>query len=134
MSRYWVHNGFINFNDEKMAKSVGKFFTIRELWAYCTGKALRFFLLSTHYRGDVNFDVESSCPSRNATLSLQEQSGLKCNSCNASMNNDELRSRVRFPNLEEAERRISVITHRAHRACAGHHANAGWPVVGARFQ
>jgi cysteinyl-tRNA synthetase len=120
MARYWVHNGFINFNDEKMAKSVGNFFTIRELWPYCTGEALRFFLLSTHYRGDVNFDVNSSCPVCNAELSPQEQSDLVCNACTARgttpdgdalepITNEQLRSRVRFPNLEEAERRVQYL-------------------------
>jgi cysteinyl-tRNA synthetase len=120
MARYWVHNGFINFNDEKMAKSVGNFFTIRELWPYCTGEALRFFLLSTHYRGDVNFDVHSSCPVCNAELSPQEQADLVCNTCTARgttpdgepllpITNEQLRSRVRFPNLEEAERRVQYL-------------------------
>lgn len=109
MAKTWVHNGFINFNDEKMAKSVGNFFTIRELWPYCTGEALRFFLLATHYRGDVNFDVESSCPHCQAPLTPAEQSALSCGSCGMAMTQDELRSRVRFPNLEEAERRVQYV-------------------------
>ncbi len=109
MAKTWVHNGFINFNDEKMAKSVGNFFTIRELWPYCTGEALRFFLLATHYRGDVNFDVETSCPHCQTPLSPAEQSALSCTSCAMAMTTHELRSRVRFPNLEEAERRVQYL-------------------------
>ena len=109
MARYWLHNGFINFNDQKMAKSVGNFFTIRELLPYCTGEALRFFLLSTHYRGDVNFDVVTSCKYCEADLGADAQTALKCNSCDKSLSNEELRARVRFPNLEEAERRVQYL-------------------------
>lgn len=114
MARYWLHNGFINFNDDKMSKSVGNFFTIRELRPFCTGEALRFFLLSTHYRGDVNFDVVATCPSCSAELSPEAQHALRCDGCGAEMTTEQLRARVRFPNLEEAERRIQYLyqTHR----------------------
>lgn len=109
MARYWLHNGFINFNDEKMAKSVGNFFTIRELWPFCTGEALRFFLLSTHYRGDVNFDVVTSCPSCAAELNPTDQHALVCSNCQAALTTEGLRQKVRFPNLEEAERRVQYL-------------------------
>jgi cysteinyl-tRNA synthetase len=109
MARYWLHNGFINFNDEKMAKSVGNFFTIRELWPYATGEALRFFLLSTHYRGDVNFEVLTSCPACHAEMSVVDQAALHCSSCNAATSKEALRQRVRFPGLEEAERRVQYV-------------------------
>ena len=109
MARFWLHNGFINFNDEKMAKSVGNFFTIRELWPYCTGEALRFFLLSTHYRGDVNFDVVTSCPSCGVELPPADQTSLACSACGTALTHEGLRQRVRFPNLEEAERRIQYV-------------------------
>jgi cysteinyl-tRNA synthetase len=114
MARYWLHNGFINFNDDKMSKSVGNFFTIRELRPFCTGEALRLFLLSTHYRGDVNFDVLASCPSCGAELSPEAQHALRCDACGAAMTTEQLRARVRFPNLEEAERRVQYLyqTHR----------------------
>jgi cysteinyl-tRNA synthetase len=109
MARYWLHNGFINFNDEKMAKSVGNFFTIRELWPYATGLALRFFLLSTHYRGDVNFEVLTSCPSCHAEMSVADQAALSCSACGASTTKEALRQNVRFPGLEEAERRVQYL-------------------------
>jgi cysteinyl-tRNA synthetase len=109
MARYWLHNGFINFNDEKMAKSVGNFFTIRELWPFATGEALRFFLLSTHYRGDVNFEVLTSCPSCHAEMSVGDQSALCCSACGATTTQEGLRQRVRFPGLEEAERRVQYL-------------------------
>jgi cysteinyl-tRNA synthetase len=109
MARFWLHNGFINFNDEKMAKSVGNFFTIRELWPFATGEALRFFLLSTHYRGDVNFEVLTSCPACHAEMSVPDQSALRCSSCGAATTKEALRQRVRFPGLEEAERRVQYL-------------------------
>jgi cysteinyl-tRNA synthetase len=114
MSRYWMHNGFINFNDEKMAKSVGNFFTIRELRPFCSGEALRFFLLSTHYRGDVNFDVVTSCATCAKALTTAEQQALRCDGCNSQLDTESLRNKVRFPNLDEAERRIQYLyqTHR----------------------
>ena len=114
MARYWLHNGFINFNDDKMSKSVGNFFTIRQLVPYCTGEALRLFLLSTHYRGDVNFDVVASCPSCQKELSAEDQQALVCSACGVSMTTSQLQGRVRFPNLEEAERRVQYLyqTHR----------------------
>ena len=115
MARYWLHNGFINFNDEKMAKSVGNFFTIRELWPFCTGEALRFFLLSTHYRGDVNFDVVTSCPSCAAELNPTDQHALVCSHCQAALTTEGLRQKVRFPNLEEAERRVQYLYQTHHR-------------------
>jgi cysteinyl-tRNA synthetase len=54
-ARYWMHNGFVEIDDEKMSKTLGNFFTVREVLARFDGEALRFFLLGTHYRNDFNF-------------------------------------------------------------------------------
>ncbi|MEW6543741.1 MAG: cysteine--tRNA ligase [Nitrospirota bacterium] len=60
-ARCWIHNGFVEINREKMSKSLGNFFTIREVfekWGYrdqVTGEALRYFLLATHYRSPLDF-------------------------------------------------------------------------------
>jgi cysteinyl-tRNA synthetase len=60
-ARYWIHNGFVQINQEKMSKSLGNFFTIREIfeksdWSEeVTGEILRYFLLSTHYHGPLDF-------------------------------------------------------------------------------
>jgi cysteinyl-tRNA synthetase len=51
----WMHNGFVNIDSEKMSKSLGNFFTIRDVLGRFTGEALRYFLLTTHYRGPINF-------------------------------------------------------------------------------
>ncbi|MBH9554124.1 cysteine--tRNA ligase [Inhella gelatinilytica] len=54
-ARYWLHNGFLNVDDEKMSKSLGNFFTIREVLQRYDGETLRFFMLRTHYRRPFNF-------------------------------------------------------------------------------
>jgi cysteinyl-tRNA synthetase len=51
----WVHNGFLNIDDEKMSKSLGNFFTIEEVLKKFDGEAIRFFMLRTHYRSPFNF-------------------------------------------------------------------------------
>ncbi len=82
-ARYWVHNGFVNFNDKKIAKSdvsmrqlLQTAFLLRVLVEKHGGEAVRFFLLTTHYRNPINFEV------------LEAADGL------------------RFPGLEEAERQL----------------------------
>jgi cysteinyl-tRNA synthetase len=53
--RYWLHNGFVNIDDEKMSKSLGNFFTVREVLRVVDAQAIRWFLVSTHYRSPINF-------------------------------------------------------------------------------
>ncbi len=52
---YWLHNGFLNVDNEKMSKSLGNFFTIRDVLKRYDGETLRFFMLRTHYRSPFNF-------------------------------------------------------------------------------
>jgi cysteinyl-tRNA synthetase len=52
---HWMHHGFVEIDDQKMSKSLGTFFTIREVLARYDAEALRLFLLGTHYRNDFNF-------------------------------------------------------------------------------
>jgi cysteinyl-tRNA synthetase len=54
--RYWAHNGFITVNEEKMSKSLGNFFLVRDILAKFPPETVRFFLLSTHYRSPLDFD------------------------------------------------------------------------------
>ncbi|HQW88301.1 MAG TPA: cysteine--tRNA ligase, partial [Nitrospira sp.] len=71
-ARYWVHNGFVQINQEKMSKSLGNFFTIREIFQKSewpdtvTGEMLRYFLLSTHYRSPLDFSDQSLNEAKNA--------------------------------------------------------------------
>jgi cysteinyl-tRNA synthetase len=53
--KYWLHNGFVNINSEKMSKSLGNFFTIKEVLKQYDAEVLRFFLLSSHYRSPIDF-------------------------------------------------------------------------------
>ncbi len=53
--KYWLHNGFVNINEEKMSKSLGNFFTIRDILDKYDAEIVRLFLLSTHYRSPIDF-------------------------------------------------------------------------------
>jgi cysteinyl-tRNA synthetase len=55
LARFWVHNGFVRVDNEKMSKSLGNFFTIREVLAKYEPETVRFFLLRTHYRSALNY-------------------------------------------------------------------------------
>lgn len=65
-ARYWLHNGFVTINEEKMSKSLGNFFTIRDLLAKYPARLVRFFLLSAQYRNPVDFDEEKLAQSAKA--------------------------------------------------------------------
>jgi cysteinyl-tRNA synthetase len=56
--RYWMHNGYLTVNGEKMAKSAGNFFTVRDLLARAPGEAVRFYLLGTHYRQPLDWTLD----------------------------------------------------------------------------
>lgn len=52
---YWMHNGFVRINDEKMSKSLGNFFTVREILARYQPEVVRFFIMRAHYRSPLNY-------------------------------------------------------------------------------
>ena len=79
-ARVWLHGGFLNVDKEKMSKSLGNFVTIRDVLSRNDAEAFRYFLLGTHYRGPLSFDVE------------KDASG-----------------RVTFPGVDEAERRVDYL-------------------------
>ena len=54
-ANYWMHNGYITIDNEKMSKSKGNFFTVRDILEDYSGEVIRFFLLSGHYRNPINF-------------------------------------------------------------------------------
>lgn len=57
-AKYWLHNGFINVDNKKMSKSLGNFFTLREIVEHIPYDVVRFFILSGHYRSPINFSKE----------------------------------------------------------------------------
>ena len=65
-SNYWMHNAYITIDNEKMSKSKGNFFTVRDILKRYTGEEIRYFLLSGHYRSPINFSEELMTQSRNA--------------------------------------------------------------------
>ena len=79
-ARYWLHNGFVNVDSEKMSKSLGNFVTIQDVLARNDPEALRYFLLGTHYRGPLGFDISKKDDGR-----------------------------VVFPGVDEAERRVDYL-------------------------
>lgn len=64
-ARYWMHNGFLNIDNKKMSKSLGNFFTVREISEKYDLQVLRFFMLSAHYRSPLNFSAELMEASKN---------------------------------------------------------------------
>ena len=57
--KYWVHNGFVQIDSEKMSKSLGNFKTIRDILEYCLPEVLRYFLISRHYRSPIDFSFDA---------------------------------------------------------------------------
>ena len=64
-AHYWMHNGFLNINNVKMSKSLGNFFTVREISEKYDLQVLRFFMLSAHYRSPLNFSADLMEASKN---------------------------------------------------------------------
>lgn len=65
-ARYWIHNGFVNIDKEKMSKSLGNILTIKEILKEIDPETLRFFLLTTHYRSPLDFSFEKLFDAENA--------------------------------------------------------------------
>lgn len=57
--KYWLHNGFVNVDEEKMSKSLGNFFTIRDVLKHYRPEVLRYFLLASHYRSPLNYTEDN---------------------------------------------------------------------------
>ena len=89
MASIWIHNGFVNIDKEKMSKSLGNFVTIRDVLARNDPEALRYFLLSVHYKGPIAFDTEKL-----------------------------VTGRVVFPGVIEAERRVDYLYQAVARLCS----------------
>ncbi|MDD4121984.1 MAG: cysteine--tRNA ligase, partial [Eubacteriales bacterium] len=94
-ANYWMHNGYITIDNEKMSKSKGNFFTVRDILKDYDGEVIRFFLLSGHYRNPINFSRELMDQAQNALARMQNaKNNLKHLSENSTgnMSEDELKS------------------------------------------
>lgn len=82
-AKYWMHNGFVNINSEKMSKSLGNFLMIKDVLKNCHPEALRLFLLSSHYRNPVDYthqyieEAESGLEKIYAILHRIEEAGIE---------------------------------------------------------
>ncbi|MBQ3106998.1 MAG: cysteine--tRNA ligase [Firmicutes bacterium] len=77
-ANYWMHNGYITIDNEKMSKSKGNFFTVRDVLQNYDGETIRFFLLSGHYRSPINFSRDLMDQAKNGLARLQNaKSNLK---------------------------------------------------------
>lgn len=72
LAKIWMHNGFITVNEEKMSKSLGNFFLLRDIFKKYHPRVVRFFLLSSHYRSPIEFSDTQLEQTRNTLRSLDE--------------------------------------------------------------
>jgi cysteinyl-tRNA synthetase len=79
MANYWLHNGFITINSEKMSKSLGNFFLLRDILDKFDSETVRFYLLSVHYRSPLDFDDEK--------LQVAQKGLERMKNCYAAMTN-----------------------------------------------
>ena len=70
-AHYWMHNGYITIDNEKMSKSKGNFFTVRDILQKYSGEVMRFFLLSGHYRSPINFSEELMEQAKNSLARME---------------------------------------------------------------
>ncbi len=70
-ANYWMHNGYITVDNEKMSKSKGNFFTVRDILNHYDGDVMRFFLLSGHYRNPINFSQDLMEQAKNSLARIQ---------------------------------------------------------------
>ncbi|MCH7499122.1 MAG: cysteine--tRNA ligase [Nitrospinae bacterium] len=99
--KYWLHNGFVNINEEKMSKSLGNFFTIREILKRYHPEVLRLFLLSHHYRGPIDF-ADSYLNDAEKTLDRFYEFFAAVQEIRGDLNIEEGRSQPFIRKIEEA--------------------------------
>ncbi len=75
-ARYWLHNGFVTINQEKMSKSLGNVFNLRDIFEHFTPRVVRFFLLGQHYRSPVDYSEEALKEAKRALFRLDNCYGM----------------------------------------------------------
>jgi cysteinyl-tRNA synthetase len=109
LCKYFFHNGFVNIDKEKMSKSLGNFFTIREICEHYDPESLRYFLLTTHYRSPINFEVAFVCPECRALITREDVEQRKCTSCKREYSEKLAAQAIHFPSLEESQKRLDYL-------------------------
>lgn len=71
-ANYWMHNGFVEINGEKMSKSIGNFITLHDILEKYDGNVLRFFMLTSHYRKPINFSYENIDIAKKTLTSIED--------------------------------------------------------------
>ena len=72
-AKYWMHNAFLNIDNRKMSKSLGNFFTVRDILEKYDAQVLRFFMLSAHYRSQLNFSADLMEAAKNLRLTAADR-------------------------------------------------------------
>ena len=75
-ARYWLHNGFITVNEEKMSKSLGNFFLLRDILVKFPGDVVRYYLLATHYRSPIDFSDDKLASAAKSLSRIRNSYGL----------------------------------------------------------
>jgi len=104
-AKYWMHNGYITIDNEKMSKSKGNFFMVRDILEEFDGEVIRFFLLSGHYRNPINFSDSLMEQAKNSLARIQNaQSTLKhlINTGSGQMSESEKEERKKLDAYKEA--------------------------------
>ncbi|ANE36059.1 cysteinyl-tRNA synthetase [Campylobacter iguaniorum] len=87
LAKYWMHNGFVQVSGEKMSKSLGNSFFIKDALSLAPGEALRFYLMSSHYRANFNYDIDDLMASKKRLDKIyrlkKRLSGVKASEVNA---------------------------------------------------
>ena len=94
-AKYWMHNGYITIDDEKMSKSKGNFFTVRDILKEYDGEVIRYFLLSGHYRNPINFS--------DALMEQAKNSLARIRNAKSSLQHAIANSTLNFSDMEKAE-------------------------------
>lgn len=104
-ANYWMHNGYITIDNEKMSKSKGNFFTVRDILKSYGGEVIRFFLLSGHYRNPINFSDSLMEQAKNGLARMQNaKSNLKhlIQTCDGNMTDAEKKVLEGFDQYRQA--------------------------------
>ncbi len=108
-AKIWMHAGMLNIDNEKMSKSLGNFFTIREILRSTSGEALRAFFLNAQYRGPMSFDITYSCPRCRASIDRDTAESLSHADCGKTFSKEEARQGVAFASVDEADKRLTYV-------------------------